>query len=107
MSDCPREPGPAKHCRSSGTGARIANASFTHRGVTGTHDGRNVIPGRWTFQVVEEYDDTYYHRFRDWEAQARRFTGGQRHLHEAELKRQRRTDGHTAHEATPAESAAD
>ncbi|AFU02949.1 hypothetical protein [Nocardia brasiliensis] len=69
--------------------------------------GRNVIPGRWTFQVVEEYDDTYYARFRDWEEQARRFTGGQRHLHEAELKRARRTDGQTAHEATPDESASD
>ncbi|MFI6216709.1 hypothetical protein ACIBCD_32335 [Nocardia brasiliensis] len=69
--------------------------------------GRNVIPGRWTFQVVEEYDETYYHHFRDWEEQARRFTGGQRHLHEAELKRQRRTGGQAAHEATPDESAGD
>ena len=22
--------------------------------------GRNVLEGRWSFQVVEEYDDTYY-----------------------------------------------
>lgn len=22
--------------------------------------GRNVLPGRWTFQVVEDYDETYY-----------------------------------------------
>ncbi len=30
------------------------------------HDlvGRNVIDGRWTFQVVEEYDDTYWSTFR-------------------------------------------
>ncbi|WP_280431636.1 hypothetical protein [Nocardia brasiliensis] len=69
--------------------------------------GRNVIPGRWTFQVVEEYDETCYHHFRAWEEQARRFTGGQRHLHEAELKRQRRTGGQAAHEATPDESAGD
>ena len=26
--------------------------------------GRNVIEGRWTFQVVEEYDDGYYATFR-------------------------------------------
>src|SRR5690349_23731323 len=25
--------------------------------------GRNVIPGHWTFQLVEEYDDTYYAEF--------------------------------------------
>ncbi|MBQ0994951.1 hypothetical protein KBX08_33420, partial [Micromonospora sp. H61] len=22
--------------------------------------GRNVLPGRWTFQIVEEFDDGYY-----------------------------------------------
>ena len=26
--------------------------------------GRNVIDGRWTYQVVEEYDDTYWSVFR-------------------------------------------
>ena len=26
--------------------------------------GRNVLEGRWTFQVVEEYDDGYYATFR-------------------------------------------
>ena len=25
--------------------------------------GRNVIEGRWTFQIVEEYDDNYYATF--------------------------------------------
>jgi hypothetical protein len=28
--------------------------------VEGDVVGRNVLPGRWTFQVVEEFDDTYY-----------------------------------------------
>ena len=26
--------------------------------------GRNVLYGRWTFQVVEEYDEHYYRTFR-------------------------------------------
>src|SRR3954467_7473934 len=29
--------------------------------------GRNVLDGRWTFQVVEEFDDLYYAAFRDYE----------------------------------------
>ncbi|BBY85401.1 Uncharacterised protein [Mycolicibacterium tokaiense] len=27
--------------------------------------GRNVLPGRWTFQVVEEFDEGYWQVFRD------------------------------------------
>lgn len=68
------------------------------------HDllGRNVLPGRWTFQVVEEYDDGYYQPFRDAEQEARdALTGGERHLHEAGLKEARRTHGHSAHTAEP------
>ncbi|NKQ56883.1 hypothetical protein HFP15_28825 [Amycolatopsis sp. K13G38] len=53
--------------------------------------GRNVLPDRWTFQVVEEYDDMYYQPFREFEREARELTGGVRHVHEAELKRQRHT----------------
>ena len=29
--------------------------------------GRNVIPGRWTFQIMEEYDDGYWSLFRELE----------------------------------------
>src|ERR1044072_7082766 len=29
--------------------------------------GRNVIAGRWTFQIVEDYDDTYWSAFRSLE----------------------------------------
>ncbi len=31
------------------------------------HDllGRNVLNGRWTFQVIEDYDDNYWSLFRD------------------------------------------
>jgi hypothetical protein len=50
--------------------------------------GRNVIDGRWTFQLVEDYDDTYWSVFRDMERNARNeVAGGLRHLFEAEMKR--------------------
>ncbi len=56
--------------------------------------GRNVLEGRWTFQVVEEFDDTYWSRFRDHERRVRdELLGGARHLHEARMKEQRRTHG--------------
>lgn len=64
--------------------------------------GRNVLPGRWTFQVVEDYEDAYYEPFRAFERRARGLTGGHRHLHEAALKRRRRTTGEPGHEASPA-----
>ncbi|UVS78163.1 hypothetical protein [Actinokineospora sp. UTMC 2448] len=64
--------------------------------------GRNVLPGRWTFQVVEDYEDTYYEPFRAFEREGRELTGGLRHLWEAGLKRDRRTPGQPGHEATPA-----
>ncbi|KOV84931.1 hypothetical protein [Nocardia sp. NRRL S-836] len=52
--------------------------------------GRNVLPGRWTFQIVEEYDDMYYDVFRDVEQAARTdLAGGKRHELEARLKRDR------------------
>ncbi|MFF5987130.1 hypothetical protein [Prauserella flavalba] len=68
--------------------------------------GRNVLPGRWTYQVVEDYEDTYYDVFRAFERQSRELTGGRRHLHEAELKRNRRTNGLRGHEAYPDEPVA-
>ena len=64
--------------------------------------GRNVLPGRWTFQVVEEYDDGYYAAFQRIERQLRdELAGGRRHLWEAELKERRRTRGQPGHEALP------
>ena len=64
--------------------------------------GRNVISGRWTFQVVEEYDDTYYSTFRSLEQEARdELVQGRRHLFEAEMKEDRRTPGRRHHEAAP------
>ena len=53
--------------------------------------GRNVLEGRWTFQVVEEFDDGYWSVFRDYERRVRdAMTSGERHVHEAELKARRR-----------------
>lgn len=62
--------------------------------------GRNVIPGHWTFQIVEEYDDTYWSVVRDAEQAVReKLLGGRRHLAEAQLKEDRRTHGHPDHTA--------
>jgi len=64
--------------------------------------GRNVLQGRWTFQVVEEYDDGYYSTFKELERVARaELVDGRRHLYEAEMKEDRRTRGDTDHEAVP------
>ena len=62
--------------------------------------GRNVTPGHWTFQLVEEYDDGYYADFRTVERQVReKLVEGRRHLFEAELKELRRSHGRPGHEA--------
>jgi hypothetical protein len=66
--------------------------------------GRNILAGRWSFQVVEEYDAGYYATFQDLEREARdALVGGRRHLFEAEMKEDRRTDGLPGHEALPHE----
>jgi hypothetical protein len=66
--------------------------------------GRNVLAGRWTYQIVEEYDDGYYLLFKALERQAREGLAlGRRHLFEAELKERRRSHGLAGHESTPQE----
>jgi hypothetical protein len=66
--------------------------------------GRNVIAGRWTFEIVEDYDDNYWGRFRRLEQQVReQLAAGRRHLQEAQLKEQRRTHGKPGHSARPQE----
>ena len=68
--------------------------------------GRNVLSGRWTFQVVEEYDDGYYAAFKELERLAREtLAEGKRHLYEAEMKEARRTHGDPHHTAVPDEAA--
>ncbi|MFF5234071.1 hypothetical protein [Dactylosporangium sp. NPDC000521] len=64
--------------------------------------GRNVIAGRWTFQIVEDFDDNYYATFKDVDRAARdELVQGRRHLYEAEMKERRRTHGRPGHEARP------
>jgi hypothetical protein len=64
--------------------------------------GRNVLEGRWTFQVVEEYDDGYWSVFRGLEKEARdQLAQGRRHLVEARMKERERTRAHPAHTARP------
>lgn len=64
--------------------------------------GRNVLYGRWTFQIVEEYDDGYYATFKRLENDARdALVDGKRHLYESELKESRRSPGEDGHEYRP------
>lgn len=64
--------------------------------------GRNVLYGRWTFQIVEEFDDTYWSLLRDHERRVRdELQQGARHVYEAEMKERRRTKGRPGHEARP------
>ena len=64
--------------------------------------GRNLLDGRWTFQIVEEFDDVYYDVVR---ATVRRLEDelldGRRHVYEAEMKDARRTRDRPGHERRP------
>jgi hypothetical protein len=64
--------------------------------------GRNVIAGRWTFQIVEDFDDGYYALFKELDRTARdELIQGRRHVYEAEMKERRRTHGRPGHEPAP------
>lgn len=64
--------------------------------------GRNVLHGRWSFQIVEEYDDGYFATFKRFEEEARQqLVGGRRHSYEASMKEDRRTEGLPGHEKEP------
>jgi hypothetical protein len=65
--------------------------------------GRNVVADRWTFQIVEDFDENYWGSFRAYDERARdELAGGDRHVLEARMKQRERTRGHAAHEAGPA-----
>ncbi|SFQ01485.1 hypothetical protein SAMN05660464_0487 [Geodermatophilus dictyosporus] len=65
--------------------------------------GRNVIADRWTFQIVEDYDASYWSVFRAFDERARtELSDGDRHVYEARMKQRERSAGHPAHEAGPA-----
>lgn len=64
--------------------------------------GRNIVEGRWSLQVVEEHDDTYWSVFRALESRVRdELMAGRRHIFEAEMKEDRRSHGVRHHEAVP------
>jgi hypothetical protein len=68
------------------------------------HDvvGRNVLEGRWTFQIVEEFDDTYWSAVRSAERSVRdELLDGRRHVFESEMKDRRRSNGRRHHERRP------
>ncbi len=49
--------------------------------------GRDIIEGRWSFQVVEDYDENYWEVFRAMERRARAVLGdAEPHIYEAEMK---------------------
>jgi hypothetical protein len=59
--------------------------------------GRDVIKGAWTFQLVEDYDENYWHVFRAMERRARRLAGGvPQHLYEALMKADEQSTGASA-----------
>ncbi|KAA6210806.1 hypothetical protein [Streptomyces filamentosus] len=56
--------------------------------------GRDVMPGHWTYQIVDSYNETYYEPFRSLErAAVAALSGGREHRFEARLQRERRTPG--------------
>lgn len=65
--------------------------------------GRNVLEGRWTFQILEEYEATYWAPVRSVRAGVEAdLLAGRAHVYESEMKEARRTPGLRHHEARPA-----
>ncbi len=64
--------------------------------------GRNPLPGMWSFQMVEAYDDGFYAEAKAIQQRATdELVEGKRHIFEAEMKELRRTRGREGHEVTP------
>ncbi len=96
-------------CGSAETTMEEATAMIRDAGHTDIADaldrgvlGRNPLPGMWSFQMVEAYDDGYYAEAKGIHQRALdELVAGQRHVFEAEMKELRRTRGREGHEATP------
>jgi hypothetical protein len=55
--------------------------------------GRDVLEGRWTFEIVEGFDDDYYDTARSEVARLENaLVAGRRHAHEEDLRQRRRTE---------------
>ena len=64
--------------------------------------GRNVLDGRWTFQIVDEFEDLYYSFVKAALSQMESdHLDGERHVYEARLKDERRSRGTPGHERRP------
>jgi hypothetical protein len=73
---------------------RDAGEDETAQTVADVLIGRDVIPGCWTFQIVEGYDSQYWQPFHAVEADVRqRFGDGVRHIYEAEMKHREQQPG--------------
>lgn len=58
--------------------------------------GRNAVTDRWTFELVEDFDMTFYAVAERWDRRLRgELLAGRRHVYEAEMKADRRADGPT------------
>jgi hypothetical protein len=76
--------------------------------VRGDVVGRNILDGRWTFQIVDEFDDLYYQPVRELvKGLEAEIMDGRRHVFEAEMKERRRSTGRDGHEARPPDAHAD
>jgi hypothetical protein len=66
---------------------RRAGADDAADRIEATLLGRNVNNRRWSFQIIEDYDDTYYNPFATAEQSVRQhLIEGRRHQREAEMK---------------------
>lgn len=55
--------------------------------------GRDVLEGRWTFQIVEGFDDDYYSSAKEEVVRLEaRLLQGRRHAHEAAMRERRRSE---------------
>ncbi len=55
--------------------------------------GRDVLEGRWTFEIVERFDDDYYQAVRTEVVRLEeRLVGGHRHAHEEAMRDRRRVE---------------
>ncbi len=66
---------------------RAAGHGALADGINEVLVGRDVLPGKWTFEIVEEYDTQYWSVFRAVEQRVRAsLTGDVKHVFEAEMK---------------------
>ena len=88
-----------------GEAAELLGAAGHDRARTRVDDeivGRNILDGRWTFQVVDEFDDLYYQPVRTMVKELEEeLIDGRRHVFEAEMKDERRSRRRPGQERRP------